>query len=44
MAAAAAETAGGALLAVGALTPLAGSLVASTMFTAIRKVHFAKGP
>ena len=43
-AAAAAETAGGALLALGALTPLAASLITGTMVTAIRKVHFAKGP
>jgi putative oxidoreductase len=38
-----AETAGGALLALGAATPLAGALLSGTMFTAIRKVHFAKG-
>jgi putative oxidoreductase len=37
------ETAGGALLVLGALTPLAGALVSGTMFTAIRKVHFQKG-
>ena len=44
LAAASAETAGGALLALGALTPLAGSLITSTMITAIRKVHGPKGP
>ena len=42
-AAAAAETAGGVLLALGAFTPLAASLITGTMVTAIRKVHFAKG-
>jgi putative oxidoreductase len=40
----AAETTGGALLAVGLLTPLAGALLSGTMITAIRKVHGAKGP
>ena len=44
MAAAVAETAGGALLALGALTPIAGSLITSTMVTAIRKVHAPNGP
>ena len=44
MAASVAETAGGALLALGALTPLAGALITSTMTTAIRKVHAPKGP
>jgi putative oxidoreductase len=39
-----AETAGGALLALGALTPLAASALTATMVTAIRKVHFANGP
>jgi putative oxidoreductase len=38
-----AEAAGGALLALGALTPVAGALLTGTMITAIRKVHFAKG-
>jgi len=38
-----AETIGGALLAIGALTPVAGSLITGTMFTAIRKVHFQRG-
>lgn len=40
----AAETAAGVLLALGALTPLAGALVTSTMVTAIRKVHGPNGP
>jgi putative oxidoreductase len=44
LAAATAETVGGALLALGALTPVAGSLITSTMLTAIRKVHGPKGP
>ena len=44
MAAAVAETAGGALFALGALTPAAGALITSTMTTAIRKVHGPKGP
>jgi len=44
VAAAAAETAGGTLLALGALTPLAGSLITGTMITAIRKVHARNGP
>jgi len=44
LAAGTAETAGGALLALGALTPLAAAMLSGTMFTAIRKVHFAKGP
>jgi putative oxidoreductase len=39
-----AETAGGALLTLGALTPLASALVTGTMVTAIRKVHAEKGP
>jgi putative oxidoreductase len=43
MAASAAETAGGALLALGALTPVAGTLISSTMLTAIRKVHAPNG-
>jgi putative oxidoreductase len=37
------ETAGGALLALGALTPLAAAMLTGTMVTAIRKVHFEKG-
>jgi len=43
-AAGAAETAGGVLLTLGALTPLASTLVSGTMITAIRKVHLPKGP
>jgi putative oxidoreductase len=39
-----AELAGGALLTLGALTPLATTLVSSTMVTAIRKAHAEKGP
>jgi putative oxidoreductase len=38
------ETVGGALLTVGALTPLASAMLTGTMTTAIRKVHAAKGP
>jgi putative oxidoreductase len=38
------ETVGGALLAAGALTPVATAMLTGTMTTAIRKVHFAKGP
>jgi putative oxidoreductase len=43
LAAGIAETAGGALLALGALTPLAGVLLTGSMVTAIRKIHFEKG-
>jgi putative oxidoreductase len=43
-AAGAAETLGGALLTLGALTPLASTLVSGVMTTAIRKVHFKNGP
>jgi putative oxidoreductase len=43
-AAGASEAVGGALLTLGALTPVAAGLVTGTMITAIRKVHFAKGP
>jgi putative oxidoreductase len=39
-----AETAGGALLTLGALTPLAQALITGTMVTAIRKVHVQNGP
>jgi putative oxidoreductase len=39
-----AETAGGALLTLGALTPLASTLVSSVMITAARKVHLKNGP
>ena len=38
------ETAGGALLLLGALTPLATTALTATMVTAIRKVHADKGP
>lgn len=44
IAAGAAEAGGGALLILGAATPLAATTVASTMITAIRKVHAPKGP
>ena len=40
----AAEAVGGALLTLGALTPVAAGLITGTMITAIRKVHLAKGP
>lgn len=43
-AAGAAEAGGGALMALGLLTPAAAAALIGTMFTAIRKVHFAKGP
>src|SRR3954464_11359109 len=43
-AAGAAECAGGPLLTLGALTPVAASLITGTMVTAIRKVHGANGP
>jgi len=43
VAAGTAETTAGTLLALGALTPLAGSLITSTMITAIRKVHGQNG-
>jgi putative oxidoreductase len=44
IAAGASETAGGALLAAGALTPVAGTLLTATMATAIKTVHAPKGP
>jgi putative oxidoreductase len=44
LAAGLAETVGGALLTAGALTPVATTLLSSTMVTAIRKVHAANGP
>jgi putative oxidoreductase len=44
IAAGAAETASGALLTLGALTPIASSLISGTMFTAIRKAHLQNGP
>jgi putative oxidoreductase len=40
----AAEAGGGALLTLGALTPLATTTLTGVMVTAIRKVHFANGP
>ena len=43
-AAGASEAIGGALLTVGALTPVAAGLITGTMITAIRKVHAPKGP
>ena len=39
-----AETGGGALLAAGALTPLASAMLIGSMTTAVRKVHWANGP
>ena len=39
-----AETAGGALLTLGALTPVAQAMITGTMVTAIRKVHAQNGP
>ncbi len=44
LAAGAAEAGGGALLVLGAATPIAASLITATMITAIQKVHLAKGP
>lgn len=41
---AATETGGGALIAAGALTPVAATGLIATMITAIRKVHLANGP
>jgi len=38
-----AETTGGALLTLGALTPVASTLISSTMITAIRKAHAKNG-
>src|ERR1700749_1974828 len=43
-AAAAAEAGGGALLVTGAATPLAASVLTSTMLTAINRVHLKNGP
>jgi putative oxidoreductase len=43
-AAGAAELAGGALLTLGALTPVATTLISGTMVTAIRKAHAQNGP
>ncbi len=39
-----AETAGGAMLTLGALTPAAQAVITGTMVTAIRKVHAQNGP
>src|SRR3954462_12116640 len=39
-----AEALGGALLTLGALTPLAATMISGTMVTAIRKVHGPNGP
>lgn len=44
LAAGAAEAASGALLTVGALTPLATTVMSATMLTAIRRVLFEHGP
>jgi putative oxidoreductase len=44
VAAGAAEAGGGALIALGAATPLASSVLTATMLTAINRVHLAKGP
>jgi putative oxidoreductase len=44
LAAGTAEALGGALLTLGAATPLAASLITGTMVTAIRKVHASNGP
>jgi putative oxidoreductase len=44
IAAGTAEALGGALLTLGAFTPLAASLITGTMVTAIRKVHASNGP
>lgn len=44
LAASVAETAGGALLTLGALTPVATSMLTGVMTTAVRKVHLSKGP
>jgi putative oxidoreductase len=38
------EAAGGALLTLGALTPVGAAMIIGTMATAIRKVHAPKGP
>jgi putative oxidoreductase len=38
------EALGGALLTLGALTPLAATMVSSSMITAMRKVHLKNGP
>jgi putative oxidoreductase len=43
-AAGAAEAVGGALITLGAFTPLAAAMINGAMVTAIRKVHLSKGP
>jgi len=43
-AAGAAETGGGALVALGLATPVGASMLSGTMITAIRKVHLRNGP
>jgi putative oxidoreductase len=44
LAASVAETAGGALVALGAALPLAAAVLNGSMFTAVSKVHLDKGP
>jgi putative oxidoreductase len=44
LASALSEAVGGALLVLGAATPVAAAVLNGTMFTAIRKVHLDKGP
>jgi putative oxidoreductase len=44
IAAGTAEALGGLLLTLGAFTPLAATMISSTMITAIRKVHVRNGP
>ena len=44
LAAGAAEAGGGALLVLGAATPIGASLITATMITAMQRVHFSKGP
>ena len=44
LAAGVAEAGGGALIALGAATPIAASVITATMLTAIQRVHFSKGP
>jgi putative oxidoreductase len=44
IAAGAAETAGGALMALGLATPVASTILTSTMLTAIHRVHLKNGP
>jgi len=44
IAAGAAETVGGAMLATGTLTPVAGAMLNGTMVTAMRTAHKGKGP